>query len=190
VLSSDQVFDGTASGPYREDDPVGPRSVLGTVCASVERSLADSASALIVRTGPLFGFGQIDERADPLACLLRSASSGRPVRAAVDRIESPTYLPHLVDVVLDLLIDRANGIWHVANEGAVSPADMVRAALVSLDLDPEVLQPRTSLTSGQPQRPVYTALTSARGRLLPALNESLTNFLTVWATRKRAQQAA
>jgi dTDP-4-dehydrorhamnose reductase len=191
VLSTDEVFDGDASRPYREDDPIAPSTVLGRAWSDVERALEGSRHALIVRSGPLFGFDELDEGVDPLATILGAATAGRPVRVAADRVASPTYLPHLVDVVLDLLIDRATGIWHVANEAAVTPVDVATAALAALELETTAVRPVASGSStGRGTGRRFTALTSGRGRLLPSLDESLTNFLTVWAARDRAQQAA
>ena len=33
---------------------------------------------------------------------------------------SPTYVPDLANAVLDLLLDGAEGVWHLANDAAVS----------------------------------------------------------------------
>ena len=44
---------------------------------------------------------------------------------------SPTYVPDLVDRALDLLIDGAAGVWHLANAGAVSWLEFARMAAVA-----------------------------------------------------------
>ena len=39
---------------------------------------------------------------------------------ADDVVISPTYVPDLTHAALDLLIDGEGGLWHLANQGAVS----------------------------------------------------------------------
>jgi len=51
---------------------------------------------------------------------------GQPWRAASDQRVSPTYVPDLVNVALDLLIDGTDGIWHLANEGDISWSELAR----------------------------------------------------------------
>jgi dTDP-4-dehydrorhamnose reductase len=51
---------------------------------------------------------------------------GERVLAADDLTISPTYAPELVHVCLDLLVDGESGIWHLANEGAVTWAELAR----------------------------------------------------------------
>ena len=73
------------------------------------------------------------------------------VEAGTD-IVSPTYVPDLVHEVLNLLIDGAAGLWHLANPGALSWDDLaLRAArLAGYDEDlitrlrprPVLLEPR------------------------------------------------
>ena len=58
-ISTDYVFDGMATRPYREDDPVGPLNVYGRTKLAGEQAVQDllPQSHLIVRTQWLFGEG-------------------------------------------------------------------------------------------------------------------------------------
>ena len=57
-LSTDYVFDGTATEPYAEDAPVAPQSAYGRSKAAGERAVLDSAAtAYVVRTAWLYGAG-------------------------------------------------------------------------------------------------------------------------------------
>ena len=45
-----------------------------------------------------------------------------------DYVVSPTYVPDLVHANLDLLLDDARGIWHLANPGAVTWSELALIA--------------------------------------------------------------
>ena len=133
TFSTDLVFDGLKKRPYVESDATRPINTYGASKRAAEERVAALASeALIVRTAAFFG--PIDHHGF-LTRALREISAGRELLAADDVVVSPTYVPHLVDAVLDLLIDGERGIWHLANGGQVSWADFaaLAARLASLD---------------------------------------------------------
>jgi dTDP-4-dehydrorhamnose reductase len=175
-FSSDLVFDGGKGAPYDEGDPVAPLSVYGRTKADAERRvLALLPSALLVRTGAFFG--PWDEH-NFVTITLRALSEGRVFRAASDLTVSPTYVPDLADAVLDLLIDGESGIWHVANQGAVTWADLAArsASLAGVDARRLVPSPGSALGLTAP-RPPYSALGSGRGLLLPLLEDALSRYV-------------
>jgi dTDP-4-dehydrorhamnose reductase len=97
--------------------------------------------------------------------------------AANDVTISPTYVPHLVNVTLDLLIDGEHGVWHLANGGATTWSDF--AALVA-DMGGSNRafvrgRPNASLRQVAP-RPRFSALSSERGTLMPSLEQGLENY--------------
>jgi dTDP-4-dehydrorhamnose reductase len=175
TFSSDFVFDGAQATPYVESDRVGPLSVYGASKAEAERGvLATLASALVVRTGAFFG--PWDER-NFLSRALRDMSAGQRVRAAADAMLSPTYLPDLVHTTLDLLIDGERGVWHLANRGAVSWADLVRLGADLAGVRHHLLDACAMAALGlAAPRPAYSVLGSERGALLPSLEEALQRF--------------
>src|SRR5919202_1239038 len=108
TFSSDLVFDGRRSTPYTEEDAPRPLNVYGRSKAEAERLvLAAHPGALVVRTSAFFGPWD-DHNFVTLA--LRELAEGRRVEAPHDQVVSPTYVPHLVDATLDLLIDGEHGI--------------------------------------------------------------------------------
>src|SRR3546814_2603113 len=50
---------------------------------------------------------------------LNHLAGGRTVRACPNSMVSPTFVPDLCHAALDLLLDGATGIWHLANAGAL-----------------------------------------------------------------------
>jgi dTDP-4-dehydrorhamnose reductase len=104
------------------------------------------------------------------------------VRAASDTIVSPTYVPDLVSASLDLLIDGEHGIWHLANGGSISWAELARVAVSRAGLDPDrvVSCAWDDLGSAFPHTPC-TALGSSRGALMPSLESALERYFAAAA---------
>jgi dTDP-4-dehydrorhamnose reductase len=176
TFSSDLVFDGRSRSPYRESDEVAPLCVYGLSKADAERDvLAAHAGALVVRTSAFFG--PWDEY-NFVTLTLRALARGEHVFAAEDLTVSPTYVPDLADASLDLLIDGANGIWHLANAGATTWADLAArtAQLRGYDAGRVVAVPCASL-GFTARRPAYSALASERGSgVMPPLETALERY--------------
>lgn len=177
AFSSDLVFDGAGRAtPYLESDSVAPLNAYGRSKAEMEaRVLETLPAALVIRTSAFFG--PWDEY-NFVAVALRELASGRTFNAASDGVVSPTYVPDLVNASLDLLIDGECGIWHLANEGAVTWVELAcrAASLAGLGTDGIVGQSLHALGLDAP-RPLYSALGSERGTLLPPLEQSLARFI-------------
>jgi dTDP-4-dehydrorhamnose reductase len=124
------------------------------------------AGTLVIRTGPQFG--PWDQENFAWKALQRLAS-GRPVAARAETI-SVTYLPDLVHVSLDLLIDGEQGVWHLTNPGEVTWHALLEtlAGRVALPLDFEQLGL---------EHPRNLALDTGRGRLMPPLASALDRFV-------------
>ncbi|HUQ31878.1 MAG TPA: family 1 glycosylhydrolase [Pyrinomonadaceae bacterium] len=177
VFSSDLVFDGTQKeNPYVESSRTAPLGAYGRSKASMEREVTSAhPSALVIRTSAFFG--PWDEY-NFVAAALRALGSGQTFRAANDSVISPTYVPDLVHAALDLLIDGEEGIWHLANRGEISWADLARRAAVAAGLDPNLVEGCSSRSLNQAAaRPPYSALASERGHLLPSLDDALFRYL-------------
>ncbi|HEX2251062.1 MAG TPA: family 1 glycosylhydrolase [Gemmatimonadales bacterium] len=176
TFSSDLVFDGASTEPYVETSPTAPLNVYGESKAEAEREvLAACPDALLVRTSAFFG--PWDEH-NFVTRTLRTLKSGLEVEAADDLVVSPTYVPDLVDSALDLLIDAESGIWHLANEGAVTWAELARVAAVKAGLDPAgVVACHHDKLALIARRPGYSVLASDRGKLMPTLEQALDRFI-------------
>lgn len=175
-FSSDLVFDGNRADPYRESHEVAPLNVYGQSKAIAEQQvLAAHPNSLIIRTSAFFS--PWDDY-NFLTIALRTLAAGEPFTAASDAIVSPTYVPDLVNVTLDLLIDGESGLWHLANAGAIAWADLARevADLAGVDSTRIQARPTKELNWAAP-RPAYSALTSERGVLLPTLEGAIGRYL-------------
>lgn len=176
TLSSDLVFDGRPERPWLEGDQTGPGNVYGRSKAAMEeRVLAAFPGALVVRPGPVFGALAMP---DVVTNALRALARGEGVAAPDDVVVSPTYLPDLAHACLDLLIDGAAGIWHLANAGATTWADFLHEVAALAGMEAARIE-RRSLVSFQlaAARPPYRALGSERGTTLPALEDAMTRYV-------------
>ena len=169
TFSSDLVFDGRLGRRYDETDETGPTCVYGLSKAEAERRvLAAGGKPLIVRTSAFFGPW---DRYNFAWHVLGSLSRGETVRACSRTRVSPTWVPDLCHVALDLLIDGETGIWHLANDGEISWFDFARRVAEGAGFDPALV-----VAEDGPED-LSTALTSKRGVLLRSFDSALEEFL-------------
>ncbi|MCA3254392.1 MAG: sugar nucleotide-binding protein [Alphaproteobacteria bacterium] len=169
TFSSDLVFDGQLGRPYLETDPARPTSVYGASKAAAEQRVLDIwPETLVVRTSAFFGPW---DRYNFVWDTMRRLNRGEIVEASDAAVVSPTYVPDLVHATLDLLLDGESGLWHLANEGAVSWRGLAERAAEGAGLDASLIR--------TPERwaPANTALSSARGLLLRKLEPALEDWL-------------
>ncbi|HYD76102.1 sugar nucleotide-binding protein [Ramlibacter sp.] len=175
-FSSDLVFDGAKQQPYVEGDPALPLNAYGRAKLEAERlMLRQHPDALVIRAAAFFGPW---DRHNFVTCALESLRRGEPWRAAGDQWVSPTYVPDLVHGTLDLLVDGESGIWHLANRGTVSWAELACMAAEAARLDTALVQALPGAALGQrARRPRYSALGSERGLLMPRLEDGVQRYL-------------
>jgi dTDP-4-dehydrorhamnose reductase len=182
TFSTDLVFDGKADRPYLESDAVGPLGVYGRTKAEAERLVSESfPEALIVRTSAFFGLW---DASNFLVDILYRFRRGSQVRAAEDAVVSPTYVPELAHAVLDLILDGEKGIWHLANTGSASWAELARTVAAHVGIGPEkVSAVPTGAMGWTAPRPPYSALGSERASLMSPWQEALERCLRQLSAR-------
>jgi dTDP-4-dehydrorhamnose reductase len=140
-VSTDYVFDGRGSVPYKEDDPTAPLSVYGESKLLGERLALQYDRALAVRTSWLFGPGGPNF----VATIHRLLQGGKPLKVVDDQRGGPTYTPYLAQALLDLaplVRDGLQGVIHYQNREPVTwyglaaefPRPAVRPAWSVLDV--------------------------------------------------------
>jgi len=179
TFSSDLVFGGDRSDPYHEHHEAKPLNAYGRAKLAAERDvLKHWPHALVVRTAAFFGpWDNYNFITQGLAALQR----GETWRAATDQVVSPTYVPDLVDLSLDLLIDGEHGLWHLANQGAVSWARFAQMAAEAAGLPTAGVAGCAGAELQQrAARPSFSALGSAKGSLMPSLDRALERYVQAW----------
>ena len=177
TFSSDLVFGSGKHRPFVESDMTSPLNYYGVSKLQAEqRVLAAMPSALVIRTSAFFGPW---DHNNFLNVALRELCAGRQFRAAADTVVSPTYLPDLVNVCLDVLIDCESGVWHLANVGAVSWASLAEKTAEAAGIRTSTLRECFFHELKLPaKRPLYSALGSERALLLPPLEDALRRFVS------------
>lgn len=173
TFSSDLVFGGEKNQPYVETDITSPVNTYGH-----SKQLAENAvlkldpAALMIRTAAFFGPWDHYNFAKQLFSRL---GAGKKFLAPDDNFISPTYLPHLVHASLDLLIDNASGIWHLANKGCVTWYAFAKMLAQRTNLNPDLVIPVYNLQAPA-KRPAFSALGSEKYKHMPTLDEALDSF--------------
>ena len=99
-ISTDYVFDGTGTRPYREDDPLGPTGVYGKTKAEGELAVASAcARSVILRTAWLYG------RDGPnfVYTMLRLMGQKDSIGVVMDQRGTPTWAVDLARAILTIL---------------------------------------------------------------------------------------
>ena len=175
TFSSDLIFDGQKNEAYVERDQGSPLNVYGLSKTHAEAEvLKQYSDALVIRTSAFFG--PWDEF-NFVHAVLRSLTRGNHFVAADDVTISPTYVPHLVNAALDLLIDGEHGIWHLANCGAATWAEFASLVAEMGGCNRTYVRgrPNASLSLAA-RRPSFSVLSSERGILMPSLERGLEHY--------------
>jgi dTDP-4-dehydrorhamnose reductase len=135
-VSTDYVFDGTASSPYRDDAPVSGLGVYGRSKAAGEQAVRE-AGGTVVRTAWLYAPGGRNF----VSTILRLAAGPGPLRVVDDQIGQPTYAVDVADRIV-ALIERGSpsGVFHATNSGQTSwygfAVEIVRLWGLGVTVDP------------------------------------------------------
>ena len=104
-FSTDYIFSGASTRPYREDDPPGPLSVYGHTKLAGEIALAAACPAhIIVRTSWVYSSTGRNFLLTILRLARERAASGQPLKIVNDQYGAPTSARELARVALNILM--------------------------------------------------------------------------------------
>jgi dTDP-4-dehydrorhamnose reductase len=156
-LSTDYVFDGSATTPYPEDAPLAPVSAYGRTKADGERlARAANPSTIIIRAAWLYG-----QHGPNFARTMLTLAAQRPeVSVVVDQVGQPTWTLDLAGQLVALLdTGTTAGTFHATASGQCSWFDFAQAVFEFAGLDPARVKPTDSSQFVRPApRPAYSVL--------------------------------
>ncbi|GIF38718.1 dTDP-4-dehydrorhamnose reductase [Actinoplanes xinjiangensis] len=158
-VSTDYVFDGNATTPYREDTPHAPLNAYGRGKAIGEKAVL-ATGGYIVRTAWLYG----EHGPNFVRTMLRLAADRDTLDVVDDQIGPPTWSYALAQLLVDLshaaVAGRAGpGAYHGTAAGSTSWFGLARAVFIEAGLDPDRIRPTTSDRFPRPaRRPAYSVL--------------------------------
>jgi dTDP-4-dehydrorhamnose reductase len=116
-FSTDYVFNGSASSPYKEDENCDPINIYGASKLAGEQYLQSLAqNYIIIRTAWLYGANGKNF----VRTILEKAKTTPKLTVVDDQIGSPTHTKDLAAAVDHLIEKNAQGIFHVTNRGSCS----------------------------------------------------------------------
>jgi dTDP-4-dehydrorhamnose reductase len=176
-VSSDYVFDGRASEPYREDAPTAPQGAYGRSKLAGEHAVtAAGGRSAIVRSAWLFG-----PHGKNFVDTMRRLGAARDELAVVDdQVGCPTYTGHLAPALVTIAERGLTGVLHVAGGGRCSWFDLAVATFEETGIACRVRRQSTADLGRPAPRPAFSALASARDDVpvLPPWREGLKAHLT------------
>ncbi len=118
-VSTDYVFEGSGSEPYREEDVTGPLGVYGASKLEGEaKAMEANPDAVIIRTSWVYSiYG-----ANFVKTMLRLMDTKPGISVVADQWGSPTWAADLAAAIMTIISSSTwiPGVYHYSNEGRIN----------------------------------------------------------------------
>ena len=185
-ISTDYVFDGNHSQPYKESDPVSPIGVYGQTKRAGELAVLNSSiDAIVIRTSWLYSmYGN-----NFVKTMLRLGNEKKSLQVVSDQKGTPTFAKDLAKTCLDILSDASStkiskkgSLYHYSNEGVTSWYNFATAIMEIGNIDCRVIPIETKDYPTQARRPMYSVIDKSKIKsdfkvTIPHWRDSLTNCI-------------
>lgn len=176
--STDYVFAGDATRPYRVDEPHAPLNAYGRSKAVGERALWEAQGPhLLLRTSWLYApWGNNFVRT-----IYKASRERDELRVVNDQRGRPTSAEHLARVTLALLEKHARGTFHVTDGGECTWFELAREVAAQVAPSCRIVPCTTAEHPRPAKRPAYSVLdlreTEARIGPMPDWRENVASVL-------------
>lgn len=156
-VSTDYVFDGI-KGMKKEDDSTNPLGFYGKSKLEGELTLNKLASGwCIARTSTPFGI-HYKKKSFPL-WIKENLEAKKEIPVLVDQFTSPTYVPNLSKMLIEVATRQITGMIHLAGATRISRYDLAELVAYKISLDKKFLIPtKTDEMTWKSQRPKDSSL--------------------------------
>jgi dTDP-4-dehydrorhamnose reductase len=152
-ISTDYVFDGKKTIPYKENDLPNPMSVYGTTKLMGERAILEkNPSSLIIRAQWLYGKGGENF----ISKVINIAKQSGALRVVNDQRGSPTYAKDLAEPLIALIEKGKTGIYHLANSGSCTWFEFAGEIFRLLAIDTAIIPISSDELERKAKRPSYS----------------------------------
>jgi dTDP-4-dehydrorhamnose reductase len=193
-VSTDYVFDGRKTSPWREDDPVAPLSAYGrTKLAGEEHVRALAPSWWIVRCQSIYGAG----RKSFVDAILNAARAGTPLSVVADQRVQPSWCEDVAEAIAAVLLRAPHGVYLAANSGSCTWRECAQAAVDLAGLRVDVAAKTAAqhaaeraakglVTAPRPGKSLFdcSKLTEATGHVMRPWRDALAAYLAVPAAKE------
>lgn len=161
--STDYVFDGQGTRPYREADPTAPLGIYGASKLAGEQAIQGSGCRhMIFRTAWVYG----NHGSNFMRTMLRVGAERDQLRVVADQVGTPTPAHLIADVTRQAIASGhpRSGTWHLTATGETSWHAFAReifeqcAARGLLARVPDVIAITTAEYPTRARRPAYSCL--------------------------------
>jgi dTDP-4-dehydrorhamnose reductase len=182
TISTDYVFDGDASLPYKEEDCARPISVYGaSKLAGEQLVLRRAMKASVVRTCGVYGVRASKSKGTFIDRVITQARANETPRVVRDVIAAPTYAGHLASALREIVASDSYGLFHACNVGPVSWYDFANAALELAGVTHPIEPISAPQWKAPARRPAFSALANDKlghlGIVMPSWREGLAAYL-------------
>ena len=162
AVSTNEVFDGTATQPYLESTPTHPVNPYGSSKQAGEQMAARYLKdrLYIVRTAWVYSLGGNNFPAKIIA----AADKHGELKVVTDEVSNPTYAPDLAQAIVELISTHAYGIYHFTNSGVCSRYEFAQEILRQSGREAIPIHPITLADYPRPSTvPPYAPLANING---------------------------
>lgn len=153
-LSTDYVFDGGGTEPWKPYDKRNPLNVYGKTKYEGELAVEVYEKHFIVRIAWVFG----KNGKNFIKTVLKLAKSCDTLNFVSDQIGTPTYTYDLARLLVDMIETEKYGTYHATNEGGyISWYDFVLEILKQAKIEGKTVNPVTSEQFKSPAKRPYNS---------------------------------
>ncbi len=160
-VSTDYVFDGNATTPYKEDHPTNPQSVYGaSKLEGEQQAFRFNPDSIVIRTSWVYSeFGK-----NFVKTMLKLMQEREELNVVSDQVGSPTYAADLAAAILHIIGSGKwqPGIYNYSNEGVISWYDFAVAIKVMSGSSCKINPIPTSQYPTPAKRPEYSVLNTEK----------------------------
>lgn len=138
-ISTDFVFDGTASGAYVEADIPHPIEWYGATKYQAEQIVTSIPSTIVRISYPYRA--QFDPKPDLVRKLLSKLRQGDTLKLFTDQITTLTYVDDIALGLRRIIDSPQTGIFHLVGSSSQSPYELGQLLASTFGYDPSLIQP-------------------------------------------------